>query len=73
MQKYNYPKGEIVWVTYLNCDGRPRFIITSRPARDFYYLYEADNGTFQKLGKSKSPLELEQKFQVKEVVNKQEK
>ncbi len=70
MQKYNYPKGEIVWVTYLNYDNQLRFIMTSKPTRDLYYLYEEDNGVFKKLGKAKSPLELEQKFQVKEAINR---
>lgn len=61
-----YPRGERVWTDYYNSSHELLFIITSKPARDFYFLYEAVDGTFKKLGKAKSPVELEEKFQVYE-------
>ena len=61
-----YPKGETVWVSYYNCQKELRFIITSKPLRDFYFAYEVINGEFQKLGKAKNPQELELKFKIED-------
>lgn len=33
-------------------------------SRDYYFLYELVDGTFRKLGKARSPKELEAKFDV---------
>lgn len=57
-----YPKGEIVWVSYYNTEHELQYIITSKPVRDFYFIYKYENGDFKKLGRSKSPVELEEKF-----------
>lgn len=58
-----YPKGETVWVTYHRPDGSPSFFITSKPARDCYYLYGVSpDGTLSKLGRAKTPVELEEKY-----------
>lgn len=59
-----YPKSERVWVGYYNQAHELKFIITSKESRDFYYLYELVDGEFRKLGRSKSPKELEEKFEV---------
>lgn len=60
-----YPRGEHVWVGYYNHAHELKFIITSKEAsRDFYYLYELIDGVFRKLGRSRSPKELEEKFGV---------
>ena len=62
-----FPKGEIVWVGYHMADGTLRFFLTSKPSRDYYYLYEVtDDGSYKKLGKSKSPPDLEEKYNVLE-------
>lgn len=58
------PKGERVWVGCYNQTHELKFIITSKEPRDFYYLYELVDGEFRKLGRSKSPKELEEKFEV---------
>lgn len=59
------PKGEIAWVGYYNADGEPVCILTSKPARDYYFLYEVlQDGRLNKLGKAKTPPELEKKFNV---------
>ena len=61
-----YPKGETVWVSYCNSQKETVCILTSKPSRDFYYLYEVlSSGELKKLGKSRSPTELEEKFDVK--------
>lgn len=59
-----YPKGERVWTSYRSLSGELRFIVTSKPTRDAYFLYEFLEGAFKKLGKAKSPLELEEKFNI---------
>ena len=64
MSKPKYPRGETVWTSYYTSSGELMFILTAKPQRDAYYLYELRDGEFQKLGRSKSPLELEEKFDV---------
>ena len=61
-----YPKGETVWVSYYNSNKELLFIMTSKPIRDFYFLYEVVDGEFKKLGKAKNPAELEEKFKVRD-------
>lgn len=58
------PNGEIIWTTYYNSRNEIMFVITSKSLRDFYYLYEIVNGSFKKLGKAKTPLDLEEKFKI---------
>ena len=65
MTKVKYPKGEIVWVTYRNTAEEIKFIITSKPARDAYFLYELINDEFKKLGKAKTPTKLVEIYDVK--------
>ena len=59
-----YPKGEQVWASYYNLSHKLLFIITSKSTRDYYFLYELNDDIFKKLGKAKSPLELEEKFKI---------
>jgi len=59
-----YPAGEITWVRYLNKSGDTICIITSKPARDCYFLYDLVDGKFVKRGKAKEPPELTEKFNV---------
>ena len=59
------PKNEIQWKTILK-KGKPIFVITSNQLRDWYYLYEVDGEDYKKLGKARTPLELEIKFKVDE-------
>lgn len=61
-----YPKGEFVWVQYYDKNGDQVGIMTTKPARDCYYLYGVENGEFVKLGKSASPLELETKYKMRQ-------
>ena len=67
MPEIKYPKGEIVWVNYANKNGKIIFILTSKPSREYYFLYEVlEDGSLNKLGKAKEPPELEEKYHVKE-------
>ncbi len=60
-----YPKGERVWVGYYNKEHELMFILTSKESsREFYFLYELVDGSFKKLGRARSPKELEAKFNV---------
>lgn len=59
-----YPKGERVWVGFYSQIHELKFIITSKENKDFYFLYELVDGEFRKLGRSRSPKELEEKFEV---------
>lgn len=60
------PKGERLWTTYYNERQELLFILTSKEnSRDFYYLYRVGEGEkLTKLGKARSPRELEEKFAV---------
>ena len=62
MEEPKNPKGEIVWVGHYDINHELRFITTSKPSRDFYFLYEVVDGAFVKLGKDQSPKRLEEKF-----------
>lgn len=62
-EQLKYPKNERVWVGYYNSKQELRFIVTSkRDNRDWYFIYELKGDSFVKLGKSKNPLELADKF-----------
>ena len=70
-KEYPYPKDEHVWVGYYTDKHELMFIITSKESsRDYYFLYEYANGKFQKLGKSRSPKELEEKFEVEKKIRR---
>lgn len=60
------PKGERVWACYYNSASELALILTSKEAnRDYYYLYEvSEGGALKKLGKARTPAELEGKFDV---------
>lgn len=61
------PKGEIAWVGYYNREGDALFILTSKPSRETYFLYEVQpDGALKKLGRAKEPPELEEKYRVYE-------
>lgn len=62
------PKNEHVWVTYFDAEGNPRFIITSKPLRDQYFLYGVTESGLKKLGKSTSPEELAETYSVLDVI-----
>lgn len=55
------PKTERIWVKRITEKG-DTYYITSKDTRDYYFLYKMDGDKAVKLGKAKSPLELEQKY-----------
>ena len=61
-----YPKGEVACVTCCERGGKPLFLITHKPLTGYFFLYEFTGGGLVKLGKGLSPLELEERFEVKE-------
>lgn len=65
MSTLKYPKGERVWVSYYDTSHELRFILTSKESsREYFFLYELVDGVFKKLGRARSPKELEAKFDV---------
>ena len=69
MDSVQCPKGEIVWVIYKNRHGEIVYILTSKTTRDYYYLYEVlKEGKINKLGRSKDPPELEEKYNIKQKI-----
>lgn len=55
------PNNEILWVTYC-VDGTMRWVVTSKQARDYYFLYKVGAKVLEKIGRAKSPDELEEKY-----------
>ena len=69
MAEVKCPKGERLWMRYYNKKNSLRFFITSKEtSRDFYFLYEVSGATVKKLGKARSPRDLEEKYKVEEGV-----
>lgn len=62
----NLPKDERVWVSYCAPGGAVRYLITSRPARDRYFLWEKTEGGYIRLGKADSPGELAETYSLPE-------
>ena len=52
------PSSDIVWVTRYDSKGDPVYVLTSKAARDTYFLYRVENGKYVKVGQGKSPPEL---------------
>ena len=59
---FKCPSGEIIMTRYNDINGDTKFIVTTKPSREYYYLYK--EGSNSKLGKAKTPTELESKFDV---------
>ena len=63
MPEIRTPSGERIWVQYFDDGQTLKYIMTSKdPNRDYYILYEVKDGKLNKLGRSRSPYELEEKF-----------
>ena len=59
------PNGEVAWTRYCNKNGDTVFVVTSKPTREFYMLYERVDGGYVRLGRAKSPGELETKYEAR--------
>ena len=62
MAEPKYPKGERVWVGYYTAEHE--LCLIHKESREFYFLYELVDGEVKKLGKARTPKELEDKFEV---------
>lgn len=60
------PKGERLWVRYYDKKNSLRFFITSKEVRDYYFLYEVSGDSVKKLGKARTPRDLEIKYKIEE-------
>lgn len=69
------PSGERLFVSYYTESGVLKFILTSKKDnRNNYYLYSVDeNNNVTKLGRAKTPPELERKFKVYESLKEKKK
>ena len=56
------PKGEIPWLWARDSNGEPRFLITSTPARDMYFLYVPLDGHWKRWGKDASAGKLQERY-----------
>lgn len=66
MSSPKYPRGERVWMSFFSANHDLKFIITSKESsREYYFLYELLDGSFKKIGKARSPKDLEEKFEVR--------
>lgn len=66
----NYPKGEDICVRYHNRAGELIFLLTNKLGSEYYFLYEYRDNVFNRIGKSKSPAEIEERFNIQEIMNK---
>lgn len=60
------PKGERLWARYYDKTNTLRFFITSKEVRDYYFLYEVSGDSAKKLGKARTPRDLEVKYKIEE-------
>lgn len=60
MRVKGIPRDETVWVQYMIEDEV--YYITSKATRECYYAYKVDGEKAVKIGKSKSPLSLEERY-----------
>ena len=52
-------KDEIRWVSYYDAEKNLKYVVTSNKDGTMHYLYD---GNYNKLGRAKSPLELQEKY-----------
>ena len=64
MKRSGLPPGEVIWVQYFTAEGRLAFVLTSKPARDTYSLYELSGDAHRLLGRARDPKTLEEKFHI---------
>lgn len=66
--KKTVASGESVWVSYYDKSGNLIGLITSKDIRDYYYYYEASEDGLKKLGKARTPVELEEKYHISDKI-----
>ena len=67
MHSLKVPKGEHAWTGYYNKEDELLFVLTTKQYDpSWFFLYENQGGELKKLGKAKTPAELEEKYKVTE-------
>lgn len=56
------PKNEDVFVFHMDEEGFLRYVITAKPNRETWFLYEFTGDTLKRLGKGTNPNQLEEKY-----------
>ena len=57
------PKNEMIWVVYHKSSKEPPVaFITSKESREYYYAYRVVGDAYKKVGRARSPVELEEKY-----------
>lgn len=56
------PKTETIWLTFETAKGEKYYTTAKTHNRDYYYLYKLVDDKAQKLGRAKTPIELEEKY-----------
>lgn len=70
MAEIKYPNESIerITATYCNANHERLFLMTYKPQAGVYFLYKFTPDGLVKLGKSRSPIELEEKFEVRKMM-----
>jgi phosphatidate phosphatase PAH1 len=56
------PKGEDLFVFHMDEQGFLRYVITAKPNRETWFLYEFTGDALKRLGKGTNPNQLEEKY-----------
>ena len=56
------PRTERIWLTRLTESGETYYITSKESDRNMYFLYRVDGDKAVKIGKAKSPADLEEKY-----------
>lgn len=56
------PKNEDVFVFHMDEEGFLRYVITAKPNRETWFLYEFTGDALKRLGKGTNPNQLEEKY-----------
>ena len=60
------PASEILCVTYNNTKKETKFVITKSKIQNTYLLYSVSGEKLTKIGKAKSPIELETDYNIRD-------
>lgn len=63
--QFKLPKGEEICTRYYSLGGKPVFLMSVKALVGIFSLYEITDGAISRLGNGESPIELEEKFNVR--------
>ncbi len=64
MSDMSYPKGEKVCIIYVNTSGEEQLVMTEKDMHTSFTLWEREENAWKKLGRAKTPTELEDEHDV---------